>query len=79
MIADSQNTCSINNSIKKFITPHLRQFRALFFLFCISATTTPVVAQMSNVDSLIRWVDSYPYNDTAKIHAMHTISYLLFE
>ncbi|HET7003071.1 MAG TPA: histidine kinase [Puia sp.] len=31
------------------------------------------------MDSLIRWVDEHPHNDSARIHAMHTISYLLSE
>jgi hypothetical protein len=79
MIADTTNTSLTIQAVKKFITPDLRLFRALFFLSIVLGCTQPVSAQIFNVDSLIHLVDTHPQNDSAKIHMMHTISYLLSE
>jgi tetratricopeptide (TPR) repeat protein len=79
MIADSSNTGLSLNNIKKFITPDLRQLRALFFLFIFFPAARPVFSQAYNVDSLILWVNAHPQNDSVKIHMMHRISYLLSE
>lgn len=79
MIADTENTCITICAVKKFITPHLRPFRALFFFFLFLAANRTAVAQSPYVDSMIRWVDTHPLNDSAKIHTMHTISYMLSE
>lgn len=64
--------------IKKFIAPSLRPLRALFFLLLV-ITTHKAFSQNTRVDSLILWVEEHPRNDSAKIHVMHTISYLLSE
>jgi hypothetical protein len=79
MIAYNPKTCPSPAAIKKFITPDLRPTRALFFLFLILTAARPVVCQINSVDSLIRLVDHHPKNDSAKIHWMHTISYMLSE
>ncbi|HZZ76208.1 MAG TPA: hypothetical protein VFE04_09790, partial [Puia sp.] len=64
--------------IKKFIAPSLRPLRALFFLLLVF-TSQKALSQNTRVDSLILWVEEHPRNDSARIHAMHTISYLLSE
>ena len=79
MIADTKNTRLPFHVVKKFIIPDLRPFRALFFLFLFSVSARPATAQIFNVDSLIHLVEVHPQNDSAKIHMMHTISYLLSE
>jgi Histidine kinase len=79
MIAENPDTCSTPERIKKFIAPRLRPFRALFFLFLFQLITPTANSQMLSVDSLIRLVDAHPKNDSAKIHWMHTISYILSE
>ncbi len=79
MIADTSNTGLSLNNIKKFITPDLRQLRALFFFFIFFPAARPAFSQAYNVDSLILWVNAHPQNDSAKIHMMHRISYLLSE
>ncbi len=79
MIADTKNTRLPFHVVKKFIIPDLRPFRALFFLFLFSVSARPAAAQIFNVDSLIHLVEVHPQNDSAKIHMMHTISYLLSE
>jgi len=66
------------NPIKKFITPDLRPLRALFFILLLLTSRT-AISQNTRVDSLIQWVEEHPHNDSARIHAMHTISYLLSE
>jgi hypothetical protein len=78
MIAAKMYTCITIDSIKKLITPSLRPLRALFFLLLLT-TPRSVAAQTTRVDSLIKWVETHPRNDSARIHAMHTISYLLSE
>jgi Histidine kinase len=78
MIAVKMYICIIIDSIKKLIAPSLRPLRALFFLFLMAANQ-PAIAQATRVDSLIQWVETHPHNDSARIHAMHTISYLLSE
>jgi Histidine kinase len=65
--------------IKKFITPDLHRLRALFFLFLFLASSIPTFAQPKVADSLIRWVNEHPINDSVRIQRMHTISYLLSE
>ena len=66
------------NPIKKFITTDLRPLRALFFILLL-VTSRTAISQNTRVDSLIQWVEEHPHNDSARIHAMHTISYLLSE
>ena len=79
MIAEKLYICIISRDpIKKFITPSLRPLRALFFLLLLLVSRTGF-SQNTRVDSLIKWVDEHPHNDSARIHAMHTISYLLSE
>src|SRR5664279_513134 len=79
MIAEKLYICIIiREPIKKFITPSLQPFRALFFLLLLFIARA-ATAQSTRVDSLIQWVDEHPHNDSARIHAMHTISYLLSE
>ena len=78
MIADYTNTSLRNNIVKKFITPNLRPLRALFFLFLIFISP-PVFAQTHLADSLIRWVNEHPQNDSERIAKMHKISYILSE
>ena len=78
MIAEKLYIIISRDPIKKFITPSLRPLRALFFLLLL-LTTRAAVSQNTRVDSLIQWVDEHPHNDSARIHAMHTISYLLSE
>jgi len=79
MIAEKLYICVISRDpIKKFITPSLRPLRALFFLLLL-LTSRSGHSQNTRVDSLIKWVDEHPHNDSARIHAMHTISYLLSE
>jgi hypothetical protein len=79
MIADPENICLTIHTVKKFITPDLRPFRALFFSFILLASAPPAMAKTSPLDSLIHLVDTHPKNDSAKIHWMHTISYMLSE
>jgi hypothetical protein len=79
MIADDEYICLKIHAVKKFITPDLQLFRALFFFFLLLASVTPSIAQTSPLDSLIHLVDTHPKNDSAKIHMMHTISYMLSE
>src|ERR1700682_5940781 len=79
MIADLTNTCPSHHKRKKLITPGLRPLRALFFLLLFLAITRPAISQLSNVDSLIHWVETHPHNDSVRIHRMHTISYMLSE
>lgn len=78
MIAWKMNICSKKDDAKKFITPDLRPFRALFFLLLILARQ-PLFSQQSRVDSIIHWVDTHPHNDSARIRSMHIISYILSE
>src|SRR5437763_14874794 len=79
MLAEKLYICIIAIiAIKKFITPDLRPLRALFFLLLLF-TSRDAISQNTRVDSLIKWVDEHPHNDSARIHAMHTISYLLSE
>ena len=78
MIAEITHTWSPPCGIKKFFNPYFR-VRILFFVcFCLPAVSF-VSAQTFNVDSLIRWVNAHPQNDSAKIHVMHRISYMLSE
>src|SRR5580704_3257031 len=79
MIADPTNICFKKIVVRIFITPNLRPVRALFFLFLFFGTTRPVFAQAYNVDSLVKWVEMHPKNDSTRIHMMHRISYLLSE
>jgi hypothetical protein len=80
MIADSKNTRSTICTLKKFCSPNLRRFRALFFLFLLSGVVCSTSGQkFNNIDSLIHWVDTHPYNDSTRILAMHSISYMLSE
>ncbi len=81
MIADTQNKyiSLFNKPRKKLITPSLRALRALFFLFLFSLKTPAVDAESMNADSLIRWVNEHPKNDSIRIQRMHTISYVLSE
>src|SRR5258705_12360544 len=78
MIADTNIPLPIY-IIKKFIPPNLRPLRALFFLFLSALFSHPAGAQTINADSLIRWVNEHPTNDSVRIHRMHTISYVLSE
>jgi Histidine kinase len=78
MIAAKMYICLIFDAIKKLITPSLLPLRALFFLLLLSSTR-PAHSQMSHVDSLIQWVETHPHNDSARIHVMHSISYILSE
>ena len=74
------NTWLPFNTIKRYITPDLRPFRALFFfLLLIASGPQPAAAQAYNVDSLLLWVNTHPKDDSEKIHKMHRISYLLSE
>src|ERR1700712_3538149 len=66
------------DTIKRIITPSLRPSRALLFLPLLFITPGSF-AQATRVDSLIQWVENHTQNDSAKIHVMHTISYLLSE
>src|ERR1700712_467746 len=78
MIAWMMNICLKKIDVKKFITPDLRPLRALFFLLSLVFPVT-AFAQKSHVDSLIEWVETHPHNDSARIRAMHSISYMLSE
>ena len=79
MIAEKLYICiKSRDPLKKFITPSLQPLRALFFLLLL-LTARSAVSQNTRVDSLIEWVEEHPHNDSARIHAMHTISYLLSE
>ncbi len=78
MIAEITHTCSLRYGIKKVFNPYFR-IRILFFIcFCLP-TSSFVAAQTFNVDSMILWVNAHPRNDSAKIHIMHRISYMLSE
>jgi hypothetical protein len=79
MIAQTTITVLPIHIVKKYITPNLRPIRALFFLFLFLISARFATAQIFNVDSLIHLVELHPRNDSAKIHMMHTISYLLSE
>ena len=79
MNADTTKPCLSINIFKNFITPNLHPFRALFFLFVFFLFSRPANAQFTYVDSLIQWVNAHPRNDSAKILAMHRISYFLSE
>lgn len=65
-------------SIKKFFNPYFR-FRILFLSVLFLLAAPFVDAQSAFVDSLIRWVDMHPRNDSAKIRSLHRISYMLSE
>ncbi|MDP9040484.1 MAG: histidine kinase, partial [Bacteroidota bacterium] len=77
MIADQTKILS-GDITMKFITPDIQPLRALFFLL-LTMVARPVSSQSSHVDSLIQWVETHPHNDSARIHAMHSISYMLSE
>ncbi|HEX3080658.1 MAG TPA: hypothetical protein VHQ04_09350, partial [Puia sp.] len=63
---------------KELYSPWPRPLRALFFIFLVF-TSRNALSQNTRVDSLIQWVEEHPRNDSARIHVMHTISYLLSE
>jgi tetratricopeptide (TPR) repeat protein len=79
MIADNTNRFLSGNNLKKFLTPDLHPLRALFFLLLILISPHPGNSQNTYVDSLIQWVETHPHNDSARIHVMHRISYILSE
>ena len=79
MIADAHEICLIIITKKRFATPDLRLFRALFLFFIFFYISRPAHAQAYNVDSLLLWVNTHPQVDSEKIHKMHRISYLLSE
>jgi Tfp pilus assembly protein PilF len=79
MIADYTNKYLSGYNVRKYITPSLQPFRALFlFLFFISGSRF-TYAQKNEVDSLAHWLESYAPNDSVKIHVLHHLSYLLSE
>ena len=79
MIAElPENDCK-KILIKRLTTPKPQLFRALFFLLLLLSVSPEARSQDSYVDSLIHWVDTHPRNDSARIHTMHTISYMLSE
>jgi Tfp pilus assembly protein PilF len=78
MIAEITHTCSPRYGIKKVFNPFFR-IRILFFICFSLPTSSFVAAQTFNVDSMILWVNAHPRNDSARIHIMHRISYMLSE
>jgi len=79
MIADTYEICLPIHIKKRFITPDLRPFRALFLFFLFFIVSESSRSQAYNVDSLLLWVNTHPQVDSEKIHKMHRISYLLSE
>ncbi len=79
MIADTNDICLPIHTKKRFITPDLRLFRALFFFFLFFSASRSAFSQAFNVDTLLLWVNTHPKVDSEKIHKMHRISYLLSE
>jgi len=79
MIADTDEICWPIHIKKRFITPDLRPFRALFLFFLFFTLSESSRSQAYNVDSLLLWVNTHPQVDSEKIHKMHRISYLLSE
>jgi hypothetical protein len=79
MIAGNKNKYISGYYLKKYITPTLQPFRALFFVFFFLAGPLFTRAQQTETDSLTQWLKTHPANDSLKIHVLHHLSYLLSE
>jgi len=79
MIACNTNNYISGYNLKKYITPTLQPFRALFLIFFFVAGPLCISAQKNEADSLTQWLKTHPANDSLKIHVLHHLSYLLSE
>jgi tetratricopeptide (TPR) repeat protein len=77
MTVDHKKNCINRYTVKKYLTPNLQPFRALFFLFIFISGYHSSSAQKNEIDSLTRWINTNPPNDSLKIYKLHHLSYLL--
>ncbi len=56
--------------------PFLRALFLFFFFFTILSSSR---AQTPEIDSMAKWVDTHPLNDSLKIYMLHHLSYKLSE
>lgn len=78
MIAAAVHTLFNRFTVKKFLYPG-PCVRIFFLFFFLVSAARVAVGQSAYVDSMIRWSDAHPRNDSEKIRTLHKISYLLSE